>query len=217
MTDRPGTPDVPSTSQSASSALPDVDLHALLSDLLADGAANGGTLNPDSFWQFAAALAQGRGIMAGLHAEGIDAGSRVNPSPRKTQDARQRRAYHVAVLLHLLPGIGRRQDQPDNSKRDGASLLPGNFNAGVVASDLLSMLENYPGARAGEGQILPTGKGGQGQLRGYARRIIVGCCISEPNGRECPLRSYETRLTRLYQRGLGKTGRTNAVARVARW
>ncbi len=154
--------------------VPDVALHKLLDDLLAEGDANGGNLTPDSFWRFVAALARGRGIAAGLHSGGIDASERVPASPRATQDARQGRAYHAAVLRDLILGMGRTQDQPDGAKRDGISLLPGPFNVGTVASDLLSMLENYPGAKAGEGQILPTGNGGQSHLRGFARRKIVG-------------------------------------------
>ena len=154
--------------------VPDVNLHGLLDDLLAEGEANGGDLTPDSFWCFVAAVAQGRGIAADLHSEGMAASDYVLTSPKTTLGNRQRTSYHAAVLMRLVMGLGRQTAQPDETKRDGASLLPVNFNAGVIASDLLSMLESYPGAKAGEGQILPTGYGGQAQMRSYARRAIVG-------------------------------------------
>lgn len=136
-------------------------LHAELDALLDAADADGGPIEPDAFWAFVAMLAQGRGIMDGLHAEGLDAVRGTPDSPVRTFNERQVRNYHIAVTAALLAGVGRLPGQ--------GSILPGNYQHGVLVQDLLWMLSGD-----GEPQILSSGGGGQKGLRQAARRRLVG-------------------------------------------
>ncbi len=158
--------------------VPEEQLRQMLSDLLAESDSATGALNEDSFWRFVAAVGQGRGITERLHAEGLKAADHVPTSPRVSFERRKQTSYHAGTLLHLLLGMGRvAQEQPDPAKRDGASLLPGNFNTGVVVSDLLAMQEGHPLAKPGRGQLLVPPKGGEESIRMHARRMLVGAVL----------------------------------------
>lgn len=141
-------------------------LHDALDTMLDRADTEGGRLEADAFWTFATMLAQGRGLTEGLHLAGIEAVRGLPKSPSKTLTDRQRRAYHIGLLAHLLIGLGRLPGQ--------GSILPENFKHGVVAHDLKGMLGG-PGAMGeGDPQILSSGKRGEIGLRREARRRLVG-------------------------------------------
>ena len=140
------------------------DLHAALDALLDAADADGGQIDTDGFWAFAAMLATGRGITLGLHEDGLEAVRATPDKPAIDMDARQGRAYHIAVTAHLLAAIGRLPGQ--------GSILPANYNHGAVIQDLLWMLGGSAGA--GEPSVLKSNGGGKEGLRRAARRRLVG-------------------------------------------
>lgn len=150
-------------------SISDGDLHTLLDQLLSAATADG-KLDPDAFWTFVAALAQGRGIAEGLHDAGIEAATTVaqeHPKPGNTLSVRQERAYHIAFLLQLLADMGRLPGE--------TSVLPGNFRHGAVVADLLSMLDGRSGQGQGRPQILYSRGISEDMMpRQQAQRIIVG-------------------------------------------
>ncbi|WP_156209664.1 hypothetical protein [Pseudorhodobacter wandonensis] len=139
-------------------------------DAILDAAdANGGRLDADAFWTFVAGLAQGRGITDGLHYAGLEAVQDVpskTQNPQKAKSKRERRAYHIGVLAQLLMDVGRMPGQ--------GSLLPGSFQHGVVAHDLLGMQEGPDGVGRGDPQILTSGRKGIAKIRQAARFRLVG-------------------------------------------
>jgi len=149
--------------------IPRDQLHALLDHLLESAAADG-KLQPDAFWTFAAGLAQGRGIGDALHAAGLEAAgteTETRPVLREAQNELRHRAYHIGLLVRLLADIG---------LLSGPSILPGNFNAGAVVSDLLVMLRGPGGAGEAKPEILTSKRKGQNALRRHARRVLL-CAI----------------------------------------
>lgn len=140
------------------------ELHAALDALL--DTTGSGSMDPDALWEFVTGLAQGRGVTENLHKAGSEAAAGVGPSPAATFNARQIRAYHIGLLVALLMQVGRMPGQ--------GSILPGNFQHGVVAHDLLGMLQGPGGMGEGDPQILTSAKGGKVGLRRAARRRLVG-------------------------------------------
>jgi hypothetical protein len=140
------------------------DLYAALDDLLDAADVNGGQLDTDAFWTFAAMLATGRGITQSLHEDGLEAVRATPDSPKTDKIERQGRAYHLAVTANLLAAIGRLPGQ--------GSILPANYKHGTVIQDLLWMLGGNAGT--GEPLILKPGGGGKEGLRRSARRRLVG-------------------------------------------
>ncbi|MDZ4136781.1 MAG: hypothetical protein U1D06_14510, partial [Paracoccaceae bacterium] len=149
-----------------SAPVPDDELRERLGALLSG---EGGRLVPADFWQFVAAVGQGRGIAQDLHSAGIDALAEAPASPAHTREARQRRAYHIGLTARLLLAVG---GDPGE-----ASILPTNFSHGAVVSDLMSLLGGRTGLGNGDPQILNTSRRGLGHLRGHARRILVGVVL----------------------------------------
>jgi hypothetical protein len=142
------------------------DLHAALDALLDAADADVGRLESDAFWAFAAMLASGRGIAVGLHEDGLEAVRATPDSPLNTRNERQTRAYHIALTAALLARVGRLPGQ--------GSILPANYQHGVVIQDLLWMLGGNAGTGEADPQLLTSGRGGIGGLRRAARRRLVG-------------------------------------------
>ena len=142
------------------------DLHAALDALLDAADADSGRLDVDGFWNFAAMVAEGRGIAESLHEDGLEAVRATPDSPLNNRNERQRRAYHVGLTAALLAGAGRLPGQ--------GSILPANYNFGAVVQDLLWMLGGNTGLGAADPQILKSEKGGKAGLRQTARRRLVG-------------------------------------------
>lgn len=152
------------TMNSDGPAISDSELLERLERLLLNADPDTGTLDKDDFWVFATALAQGRGITDGLHAEGDKAAVAVNPSPATSFNDRQKRAYHIRLLVQLLLDVG---------GSGGPSILPGNFKDGAVVADLLTMLGGKAGTGSGKPQMLYSGKEGLEDMRRYARGAWV--------------------------------------------
>lgn len=142
----------------------DRELLARLEGLLHNADPETGAIDKDEFWQFIAALALGRGIAEGLHTAGGEAVARVNPSPAKSFNERQGRAYHIGLLEQLLLDVGR---------SGGPSILPGNFKDGAVVADLLMMQGGKSGTGTGKPQMLYSDKAGLGDMRRHARSVWV--------------------------------------------
>lgn len=142
-------------------------LHQMLDDLLSDAAPTG-ALESDKFWHFMAAVARGRGITETLHASGLQWADKAPPSPKKSLPHRQFRAYHIGLLAQLLMDAGR---------MGGASVLPGNFNHSLIASDLISMLGGKGGLGEADPLILTSGRGGKATIRRHARNRVVGAIL----------------------------------------
>lgn len=142
------------------------ELLAALDALLDAADANGGRLDADGFWSFAAMLATGRGIAEGLHEAGMEALRATPDSPLNTRNERQWRAYHIGLTAALLAGAGRLPGQ--------GSILPANYLHGVVIQDLLWMLGGAAGTGEAAPQFLATSKGGDAGLRRAARQRLVG-------------------------------------------
>lgn len=141
-------------------------LHMAL-DAVLDGAdTDGGRLDADTFWAFAAMLAQGRGLSDALHEDGLEALRAVPDSPQNTFKARQTRAYHLAFTANLLANIGGLPGQ--------GSLFPVNYRYGVVIDDLLTMLGGEAGTGEGRPQFLTSDRQGLDHMRDLARRRLVG-------------------------------------------
>lgn len=159
----------------APALLPD-ELQVMLRALL-DGAGEGGKLAPSVFWQFAAALAQGRGIGAELHSAGLEAAHEVgkkqakatNADQRKAAAKQQRRAYHIGFTAQLLLDVG--------GLPGSGSIFPTNYDHGAVLSEFFTMLGGPDGLGAGDLQMLTSARGGQDVLRDYARRRLVGVTL----------------------------------------
>lgn len=119
------------TSESEAPTLPDDYLTNALWALLAHSNANGGRMDPALFWGFVGRLAQGRGLDARGHAEGLEAieAECINPN-RKGDEAR--RVYNLAVLRWLLLALAQ--------SGAGAAIAPG-LNIGVIVSDVIRLIE----------------------------------------------------------------------------
>ena len=141
-------------------------LHAALDALLDAADADAGRLHPDAFWEFVAMITFGRGITEGLHGAGLEALSAVPGSPAASRNERETRAYHLGLLIQLLMDLGRLPGE--------ASVLPANFQHGVIVADMLGMLAGPGGLGEGAPQILTSAKKGWAQMRRFARRSLVG-------------------------------------------
>jgi hypothetical protein len=146
----------------------DGDLRIMLRKLLSSAGPDG-SLNPDLFWIFVAALAHGRGISDGLHSAGIDALSKVPSSPATTRIKRQQRAYHLGLLVQFLADAGGVPGRP--------SVFPGSFNRGLVMADLLLMLGGKGKMGDGTPQVLTSARAGKAALRRDARLTVVGVVL----------------------------------------
>ena len=136
-----------------------------MDDLLDAADLDGGRIEANAFWAFAARLAQGRGIADELHGAGLEAMRAVDQSPRSTFPLRQARAYHIALLTKLLADAGRLPGQ--------GRLLPGDFLHGVVAHDLLGMLDGPGGMGGSKPQFLFSAREGLASLRRAAQTRLV--------------------------------------------
>ncbi len=126
------------------------ELHARLDQMLDSADPGTGVLDLDSFWEFVAALGQGRGITDTLHDEGLAATKEISLRTKgETRATLEMRAYHIALLTQLLLNMDR---------AGGASILPGNFNAGLVAHDLHNMLQGKNGMGLGKPRLLFSGR-----------------------------------------------------------
>jgi hypothetical protein len=146
----------------------DGELRTMLRDLLSDADANG-QLDPEHFWGFVAGLAQGRGIGDGLHTAGMKSLNDEPASPAKTLKNRQRRAYHLGLLIQFLAETGGRPGSP--------SVLPGNFNSRAIMADLAGMIGTPGGVPASAPQILYATRKGDALARKGARQRIVGVVL----------------------------------------
>jgi len=141
------------------------ELHKRLDVLLAQPASGGADL--DAFWEFIAALAQGRGITEWFHQEGLEAVKAIPAKGLKdpaNAESRKTRAYNVRVLQALVLAADR---------NGHASFLPGNFAAGVIAADLLAMLDGNTGQGLGKPQILFSNRDGEAHIRRLLRFRLV--------------------------------------------
>lgn len=129
------------------SQVPDAELARALVGMLHDARKNGGQIDPDTFWQFVGALARGRGIMEGLHQAGLEFLEAEERSPQEDFALRRVQAYHGGLLAKLMHDM-----DPKEGKR--SSVLPGQFQARIVANDLIRMGANPHGMATGEPEIL---------------------------------------------------------------
>jgi hypothetical protein len=143
------------------------ELHARLDALLAEPVPGSDDKDLDPFWEFVAALAQGRGVAECFHEDGLETAEAIpdkkSEHPGETAD-RKRRAYNIRVLQALVLAADRNGQ---------ASFLPGNFEAGVIAADLLAMLEGNTGQGLGKPQILFSNRDGEAHIRRRLRFQLV--------------------------------------------
>jgi hypothetical protein len=145
------------------------ELHSLLDILLHRSEIEEGRIDPKHFWTFVTALAQERGITDDLHSAGLVQANAIPKSPSKTYNQREKRAYHIGLLIELIANIG---GEPDT-----ASILPANFNHFLILSDLYTMLEGNTGTGSSAPQVLNSTRQGIASQRKYARRILVGTVL----------------------------------------
>ena len=144
-------------------------LHVALGAMMLEAEANGGRLDKEGFWEFVAMVAQGRGIAEDLHAAGLAALQAVRgqtQDPKGSMLQRQERAYHLGLLAQLLMDAGRVPGQ--------ASVLPANFQHGVVVHDLMGMLAGPDKMGEGAPLILTSDRKGLTGMRREARGRLVG-------------------------------------------
>jgi hypothetical protein len=111
-------------------------LHSALDevlDLLPPGPDGINDSQASAFWDFVAAVAQGRGVAKRYDTEGEEAKANTSPSPAGTHSDRANTRYHTAALARFLldvqnPGAG---DRP----------LPSTFGLGPIVYDLVQMAE----------------------------------------------------------------------------
>lgn len=152
------------TSESDAPTLPDDYLTNALWALLAHSNANGGRMDPALFWGFVGRLAQGRGLDATGHAEGLEAieAECINPN-RKGDEAR--RVYNLAVLRWLLWGL-------HESGADG-TLAP-LVNVPVMVADLGNMIDAEGDApQLLRGRRSPKARPDERKLRAHYRVAYV--------------------------------------------
>lgn len=143
-------------------------LHNALDALLDAMPASAAPASPEhieAFWGLVAGLAGGRGVDAFYHAEGLDAANSTPASPKATFTKRQQRNYHAALLSRLLMDVCR--------SGMTQSPLPGNFQHGTIAADLLWMVEGGPLGNRQEPQILFNPSQSNDGIRRLAREAAM--------------------------------------------
>ncbi len=164
-------------SEILSGEYPQIDeqrLVAMLRELLAGAGANDGKLEPEFFWTFVAALAQGRGIADRLREagqKGADAVATDHPAPAKTLVERERRARYIRALARLLGDV--------SAFTPPGALVPppDDFPALLLLRELMDMLAGKNGTGASSPQVLFNKARGELSRKRSARNAIVGVVL----------------------------------------
>jgi hypothetical protein len=146
----------------------DDDLHAALDTLLSQMPLTDQPATEEAagaLWDFVSMIAFKRGIEARYQKEGHDAVGKTPDFPRPTKDARTKERYHQAILRQLVLDVG----GDPNSARP----LPKNFEHGLVAFDLASMLGDVGNFGKNEAILLKNQSTSRDSARATARIAIV--------------------------------------------